>query len=213
MIDKEQIKSEFREYLNRGKLNEMSPVRMIGNAPFESLGNSSKSETALNDDFYKIDELDKEHLVYKHKTLGLIIVVRKYTDLIFNEERWATIAELSFKSVKVKSSNKLIHDKEAVQLNTINVRESDRKNRIATRLYLLLAERFLVISDSIQYEGAVKLWKSFTKIPGIVLYIWNEKEDKIISKMTAKTHDNVIWSNGDLGDYSKMSTKLILTLK
>ena len=36
MIDKEQIKSEFREYLNRGKLNEMSPVRMIGNAPFES---------------------------------------------------------------------------------------------------------------------------------------------------------------------------------
>ena len=34
--------------------------------------------------------------------------------------------------------------------------------------------------------------------------------------MTAKTHDNAIWSNGDLGDYSKwvqMSTKLILTLK
>ena len=24
--------------------------------------------------------------------------------------------------------------------------------------------------------------------------------------MTAKTHDNAIWSNVDLGDYSKMST-------
>ena len=31
--------------------------------------------------------------------------------------------------------------------------------------------------------------------------------------MTAKTHDNAIWYNGNLGDYSKMSTKLILTLK
>lgn len=203
----------FREWLRSGEINEMAPVRMIGNAPFESLGNSSKSETALNEDFIKIDELDKEHLVYKHKTLGVIIVVRKYSDLIFNEERWATIAELSFKSIKIKSSNNLINNKEAVQLNTINVREADRKNRIATRLYLLLAEKFLVISDSVQYEGAVKLWKSLTRIPGIVLYIWNEKEDKIISKMTAKTHDNAVWSNGDLGDYSKMSTKLILTLK
>lgn len=202
----------FRERLREGEINEMSPVRMIGNAPFESLGNSSKSTSALNNDFYKIEELDKEHLIYKHKKLDLIIVVRKYTDLVFNEERWALIAELSFKSTIIKSSNNLINNKEAVHLNTINVREADRKNRIGTRLYLLLAERFLVISDSVQYEGAVELWKSFTKIPDINVYIWNEKEDKIISKMTAKTHDNAIWSNGELGDYSKMSTKLILTL-
>lgn len=71
-------KISFREYIRKGELNETAPVRMIGNAPFESLGNSSKSETALNEDFIKIDELDKEHLVYKHKTLGVIIVVRKY---------------------------------------------------------------------------------------------------------------------------------------
>ena len=38
-------------------------------------------------------------------------------------------------------------------------------------------------------------------------------QDKIISKMTAKTNDNTIRSNGDLGDYSKMSTRLILSLK
>lgn len=200
------MKNSFVEYLRQGRVNEMSPVRMIGNAPFESLGNSSKSTTALNDDFYKIEELDKEHLVYKHNKLDLIIVVRKYTDLIFNEERWATIAELSFKSIKIKSSNKLINNMEAVQLNTINVREADRKNRIATRLYLLLAEKFLVISDTVQYEGAVKLWKSLTRIPGIVLYIWNEKEDKIISKMTAKTHDTAIWSY----DYDKKYIRLIL---
>ena len=75
-----------------------------------------------------------------------------------------------------------------------------------------MSKETILISDSIQYEGAVKLWKSFTKIPGIVLYIWNEKEDKIISKMTAKTHDNSVWSNGDLGDYSKMGTRLILMI-
>ena len=203
----------FSEWLRQGELNEMSPVRMLGNAPFESLSNSSKSTNSLIDDFNKIDDLDKDHLVYIHKILDLIIVVRSYDDMLLQEQRWAIVAELSFKTLKIKSSNKLLNNKNAVQLSTINVREADRKNRIATRLYLLLAERFLVISDSVQYEGAVKLWKSFTKIPSINVYIWNEKEDKIISKMTAKTHDNSIWSNGDLGDYSKMSTKLILTLK
>ena len=133
--------------------------------------------------------------------------------MVLKEERWAIIAEMSFKTEKLKSTNKLINGKEAVILQTINVNEANRRDKFATRLYMLLAQQYIVISDSIQYEGAVKLWKSFTKIPGIVLYIWNEKEDKIISKMTAKTHDNVIWSNGNLGDYSKMSTKLILTLK
>lgn len=206
------IKNEFRDFLKKDKVNEMSPVKMIGNAPFDSLGNSSKSDNALNEDFYKISELDKEHLCYKHKKLDLIIVVRLYNDLVLNEERWAIIADLSFKTLKIRSSNKLINNKDAIQLSTINVREADRKNRIGTRLYLLLAEEYLVISDSVQYEGAVKLWKSFIRIPGINIYIWNEKEDKIISKMTAKTHDNAVWSDGNLGNYDKMSTKLILSL-
>ena len=108
----------------------------------------------------------------------------------------------------------MIDTKIAMRINTINVREANRRDKIASKLYgLLLNKNFVVVSDGTQYEGAVELWKSFTKIPDINVYIWNEKEDKIISKMTAKTHDNAIWSNGDLGDYSKMSTKLILTLK
>lgn len=206
------IKEEFREFLKEGIINEMSPVRMIGNAPFESLNNSSKSATSLNDDFYKIYELDSDYLVYKHNNLDLIIVVREFFEELRKEKRWAIIAELSFKTSKIYSEHKLIKNKDCIQINTINVREGDRKKNIATRLYLLLAEKYLIISDGIQYEGAVKLWKSFTRIPGINLYIWNEKEDKIISKITSKTHDNSIWSNGELGYYSKMSVKLILSL-
>lgn len=204
---------KFREWLRGKELNEMSPVMMMGNAPFGSLANMSKSQDAMKSDFDKISDFKDGYLVFKHKRLELIIIAKEYDDLVLKERRWAIIAELSFKIKKVRSSNRLISNKEAVMLHTINVNEANRRDKFATRLYLLLAQYYIVISDSIQYEGAVKLWKSFTRIPGIKLYIWNEKEDKIISKMTAKTNDNAIWSNGDLGDYSKMNTRLILSLK
>ena len=202
----------FINWLKGRELNEMSPVMMMGNAPFESLAGMSKSLDAMKSDFNKLLDIKDGYIVFKHKRLEYIIIAKEYDDLVLKEERWAIIAEMSFKTEKLKSTNKLINGKEAVILQTVNVNEANRRDKFATRLYMLLAQYYIVVSDSIQYEGAVKLWKSFTKIPGIVLYIWNEKEDKIISKMTAKTHDNSVWSNGDLGDYSKMSTRLILMI-
>ncbi len=149
-----------------------------------------------------------------HNKFEIIKVAKLFFDDVLKEERWAIIAEMSFKTEKLKSTNKLINNKKAIRLHTIHVREPNRRDGIASDLYkFLLAKDTIVVSASIQYEGAVKLWKSFTRIPGIKLYIWDEKEDKIISKMTAKTNDSAIWSNGDLGDYSKMSTRLILSLK
>ena len=206
------IKEEFREFLKEGIINEMSPVRMRGNAPFESLENESKSKDAMETDYEEFSKI-RDNTVFYHKKFDLIKVAKLYYDDVLNEERWAIIAELSFKIEKIKSSNKLINNKIAIKINTINVREANRRDGIASDLYNILASKgFIIISDGIQYEGAVKLWKSFTRIPGIKLYIWNEKEDKIISKMTSKTHDNSIWSKGELGDYSKMSVKLILSL-
>lgn len=205
--------NSFREYLRQGQLNE-SPVALRGNAPFECLEGESKSKEAMKESF---DEFGKIHdmTVFNYKKEDKLIKVAKlYWDDVRKEERWAIIAELSFTTDKIKSSNKLIDKKVAMRINTINVREANRRDGIASTLYtMLLNKNFIVVSDGAQYENAVKLWKSFTKIPSINVYIWNEKEDKIISKMTAKTHDNAVWSNGDLGDYSKMSTKLILTLK
>ena len=205
--------TSFREYLRQGKLNE-SPVRMRGHAPFESLEGESKSKSAMKESFEEFGKL-RDMTVFNYKKEDKLIKVAKlYWDDVLNEERWAIISDLSFKTEKIKSSNTLINNKIAMRINTINVREANRRDGIASDLYnLLLSKNFVVVSDGTQYEGAVELWKSFTKIPGVNVYIWNEKEDKIISKMTAKTHDNAIWSNGDLGDYSKMCTKLILTLK
>ena len=205
-------KISFREYIRKGELNETTPVRMRGDAPFESLDNESKN--AMKADYEEFSKLRDMTVFYYKKEDKLIKVAKLYWDEVLNEERWAVIADLSFKTEKIKSSNTLINNKIAMKINTINVREANRRDGIASDLYnLLLSKNFIVISDGTQYEGAVELWKSFTKIPDINVYIWNEKEDKIISKMTAKTHDNAVWSNGDLGDYSKMSTKLILTLK
>ena len=202
----------FINWLKEKELNEMSPVKMRGNAPFESLDNESKSIDSMESDFTKIGKI-RDYSVFIHNKFEIIKVAKLFFDDVLKEERWAIIAEMSFKSEKIKSINKLINNKKAIRLHTIHVRESNRRDGIASDLYnFLLSKDTIVISDSIQYEGAVKLWKSFTKIPGIVLYIWNEKEDKIISKMTAKTHDNSVWSNGDLGDYSKMSTRLILMI-
>lgn len=207
-------KFSFREWLRQGEINEMAPVRMRGNAPFESLDNESKSKDTMKADYEEFSKLRDMTVFYYKKEDKLIKVAKLYWDDVLNEERWAIIADLSFKPEKIKSSNTLINNKIAMKINTINVREANRRDGIASDLYnLLLSKNFIVISDGIQYEGAAKLWKSFTKIPDINVYIWNEKEDKIISKMTAKTHNNSIWSDGNLGDYSKMSTKLILTLK
>lgn len=196
-------------------VNEMAPVKMTGNAPFETLKGRSKSISYLTDDSFKIGELSDGTLeVYKHNKLDYIIVGAKYTDEVTKDERFGIVAELSYSTIKVKSDNKLINGKDAIRISTIQVNEANRKERIASSLYqLLLNQDYIVISDGVQYEGAVKLWKSFTKIDGIKVLIWDEMKDVVISKMTAKTHDNAIWSNGDLGDYSKMSTKLILTLE
>ena len=159
----------FINWLKGKELNEMSPVMMMGNAPFESLAGMSKSHDAMKSDFIKLLDIKDGYIVFKHKRLEYIIIAKEYDDLVLKEERWAIIAEMSFKTEKLKSTNKLINGKEAVILQTINVNEANRRDKFATRLYMLLAQQYIVISDSIQYEGAVKFWKSFTKIPGIVL--------------------------------------------
>lgn len=203
----------FIKWLREGTINEMSPVKMSGNAPFDRLDGESKSKASMREDYIEIGTIN-DNKVFKHKKFEIIKVSRLYYDDVKKEERWAIIAELSFDIIEsLKSSNNIINKKSAIKIHTINVREANRRDGIASKLYvLLLSKGFLVISDGIQFEGAVKLWKSFTKIPGIKLYIWDEKNDRIISKMTANTHDNSIWSDGSLGDYSKMSTKLILSL-
>lgn len=205
------IKEEFRNWVKK-ELNEMSPVRMSGNAPFESLDNESKSLSAMTDDFFEIGKINS-NVVFKHKKFNIIKVARIYFDEIRQKERWAIIAELSFNSIKVKSDNRLINKKDAIKISSINVREANRRDGIASKLYILLLNLgYIVISDGVQYEGAIKLWKSFIEIQGIKVYIWDEMEDKIISKMTSKTHDNSIWSDGTLNNYSKMRVKLILSL-
>lgn len=200
---------KFREWLKEKELNEMSPVKMMGNAPFESLEGEHKSIQSVADDYEYIKNIGLNE-IWKHKKLNVIKMLRLYDDIFLNEKRYAIIAEMGFKTEKIKSTNKIINNKDAVILKTINVRESSRREGIARNLYLLLSEYYIIISDSVQYEGAVKLWKSFIRIPNIVLYIWDEQDDKIISKMTSKTHDNAVWSNGDLKDYSKMKVRLIL---
>lgn len=192
----------------------MAPVKMSGNAPFESLDGESKSKSAMSDDFFEIGIVN-DNKVFKHNKFDYIKVARLYYDDVKKEERWAIIAELSFTTIEsLKSDNKLINKKPAIKIHTINVREANRRDGIASKLYtLVMSKGYIVISDGVQYDGAVKLWKSFTEIPGIKVYIWDEMKDVIISKMTSKTHDNSVWSDGNLKDYSKMSVKLILTLE
>ena len=207
----------FKDYLDSlGESNNLermleSPVKISGDAPFETLNGRNKSIKALKEDFIKIGSIDNLD-VYKHNNLDYIIVGDVYMDNLIGDERFGIIAELSYTIDKIKSSNKLINGKEAIKIPTIQVKETHRRDKIASRLYLLLLDRYVVISDGVQYKGAVALWKSFVEIPGIKLYIYDIIEDKIISKMTAITHDNSIWSNGDLGDYSKNKVRLILSL-
>ena len=115
----------FINWLKGKELNEMSPVMMMGNAPFESLAGMSKSRDAMKSDFDKLLDIKDGYIVFKHKRLEYIIIAKEYDDLVLKEERWAIIAEMSFKTEKLKSTNKLINGKEVDPAKTYYIATSD----------------------------------------------------------------------------------------
>jgi len=117
---------------------------------------------------------------------------------------FASIFELTYKHINgFKSKQKQLQNKDVIVIDTVRTAKDYRRNQIAQTVYETLLNKYVIVSDQIQYEGAVNLWKRI--IANNVVYIYDILEDKIISKVTTKTHENQIWSD----DASKRRMRLV----
>jgi len=183
-----------------------SPMKIAGDAPFETLNGLSKSVRALNDEYKHIVNRGKFE-VYEHKTKNLFIVGKFFQDEITDTERFGIIAELSYSPQTFRSTaNKILKQRDVVSVDTVHVHGDERQSGIASYLYKILLTKYNVMSDKLQYEKAALMWKNFASETSNTIYIYDANEDKIISKMSSKTPDSHIWSS----DTSKMKIRMIM---
>lgn len=199
----------FEEFLNE------SPLHIAGDAPFEDdelndrIGDVSKQGIEKN---YKLinKNFTKGLSLYKHNNGTYYVVGLWYNDneeTRPNKERFAIITNLSFKPTTISSKQKQINGKEAIKINIIHTTKEWRYQGISTKLYkYILKQGYCIISDSIQYDGAVELWKKFVTVPNTTIRVYDINKDKIISKFTEKTPYPSVWSKGN---NSKMNTRLV----
>lgn len=197
-------------------LNE-APNHLDGNAPFEddiennrvgdiSKGGIERDYKLLKDNFFKNFSL------YKNTTGNYYCIGDWYIDDISKKERFGVISDVSFRHTKLRTKQKQLQNKNIIEIDIVHTTRTWRNNGISSKLYkYLLDEGYTIMSDSIQYDGAVKLWQGFTTVPNTVIWIYNKKEDKIISKYTEKTPYPSVWSDND--DDSKANIRLVFSNK
>lgn len=183
-----------------------SPMKMPGDAPFETLNGLSKSVRALNDEYEYVVSYGKFD-IFSHRTKFLLIVGQFFNDINTATRRFGIIAELSYsKKTFLSTTNKILKAREVISVDTVHVRVDERQNGLASYLYKVLLKRYNVMSDKLQYEKAALMWKNFATETDNTIYIYDAHEDKIISKMSTKTPDSHVWSD----DTSKMKIRMIM---
>lgn len=117
-----------------------------------------------------------------------------------------------------KSSKKYKDIGEVIEVKTVNTHSKFRRRRFASAIYKsIISEGTTIMSDSMQYKGAVKLWKDFFKPDEewkmmiddkkIKVSLYDINTQKIVSNDVSKMHDNDIW------DYdSKDNLRLVAKL-
>lgn len=177
-----------------------SPQKMPGNAPFEELSFKMLSSRSMRfrDDFNLVESsfinINNESFdLYVSKDHPYYLLGRPYKETE-KETRFATIFDLSF-SIKhnFKSSQKQFKHRKVITIDTVHTANDYRKEGIAQKVYESILKEYIVISDQLQYEGAVNLWKRL--IANNVVYIYDILDDKIISKVSENTPESQIWSD------------------
>jgi len=193
-----------------------APVHMHGNAPFEEVSFTKLMDVSnkiMDNDFSLISKdfitvNDGKLSLYK-ANYGEYFRLGTYHKDTEEKSRFAVIFSLVFKKEKFKSNQKQLKNKNTVIIETVHTAKEFRGNKITTKVYELIMKENQIMSDSIQYDGAVNLWKNFIADKNMVVWIYDSLEDKIISKATPKTDISSIWSNGDERNYSKIRIRLI----
>lgn len=204
---------KFRNFLNElDNVMSESPQKMTGDAPFEEVGFkmiSSRSNRIVEMDFNLVTKnflkVDNEELdLYSSKTHPYYILGRFYHEKE-EEVRFATIFDISFRVKKnFRSNHKQLKNKDVIVIDTVHTAKDYRGKEISQTVYEHILKKYIIISDKLQYEGAVNLWKNLIK--NNVVYIYNILEDKIISKVSPNTPESHIWTD----DSSKQRIRLVM---
>lgn len=212
-------KEIMREELNKVKIQTFesflieSPIRMKGNAQFPEDADgyiSSISKAVLEMD-YKILKHNLIHGLdlYIHNNGKLYVLGDWIYDNFSDKDRFAVKNEVSISNSPMGySKQKQFKDKKFVKINTAHTLTEWRGRGLSTELYLyILSMGYGIISDSMQYQGAVALWKNFPSVPQSTVWVYNASEDIIISRYTHNTPDTQVWSD----DNSKGNIRLVFT--
>ena len=200
------FKDYLMDYLNGDYLNE-SPMYIPQDAPFEEVGFDKITDISKSymDEKYEL-VLKNAYIVkneildlYKHKDSEYYVLGRFYLDdEELNKKRFAVIFDVYFTyDEKFRSKQKQLKNKKVLTIKSVHTATNFRGNKISTNMYKLFLKNALIISDSIQYKGAKKLWKGLIQDKNITVWIYDILEDKIISKATSKTDERSIWSSDD----------------
>jgi hypothetical protein len=200
------------EISNKNKLIIESPQAMPGDAPFEELSfrkistisqkGMEKSYALVKKDFIELK--DEKFDLYKARSHEYYVLGKFYKEKE-NKNRFAVIFDISFKiENELRTNQKQLKNKKVIIIETVHTSKDYRYNGIASSFYKSILKDAIIISDQIQYEGAVSLWKSL--IEDHLVYAYDIIEDKIISKVSTKTPINHIWSS----DESKRKIRLVL---
>lgn len=121
-----------------------SPIKISGDAPFETLNGLSKSIRALNDEYLYIKNFGKFE-IYEHKTKKVIIVGKFFKDETTDKEKFGIIAELSYIPQTFRSTtNKILKQRDVVSVDTVHVHGDERQSGIASHLYKILLSKYNV---------------------------------------------------------------------
>ena len=206
------VQEQHIDYATYTQIVNESPQRMKGDAPFESIGIEEITTIARMDDYILVSKefLKKEGFVFelwKHKKGDYYVLGHFYLDSIKEKERFGVVSSVFFRLEKsFRSEQKHLKNKKVLKINTVHTADIWRRQGLASTLYkYFLDTGHIIMSDSMQYQGAVNLWKGFLTIPKTSVYIYDLVEDKFISKMSKNTDDRHIWSD----DASKKRIRLV----
>lgn len=185
---------------------------MKGDAPFETVNFQKIASVSKRWCEIEANLVKKNFITVKNEAIDLYVAkdhpfyrLGKFYKETETEIRFAVIFELTFRlNSNFQSKQKQLAGKDVIVIETVHTSKDYRNSGIAQKFYETILSKFVIISDQLQYEGAVNLWKRL--IANNNVFIYDILEDKIISKVTSNTPETHIWSD----DSSKRRIRLIM---
>lgn len=185
-----------------------SPRKMKGDAPF-----SEFSEYVLKEKSKKVLDLYHSDTGFRYRGMSLYKSDKSQTYIMgffAEDDRLSVVNETTLVETKYTSDTKLLKGKKLVAIDTVHTSLYWRGEGVSGSMYrYILDQGYTIISDSLQYEGAVNLWKGFLRMQDVVVYIYDIQEDVIISKASPNTPESHIWSTNS----DKERIRLVLVKK